>query len=154
MHPSNRRVLDAISAAGIETRLVTLDEHARTAALAAAQIGCEIGAIANSLVFDHDGAPLLVMASGAARVDTDLVAATLGAGRVERAGAAFVREATGMAIGGVAPTGHPERLPALVDVELKAYEQVWVAGGTPDTVLPLTFPDLVRLTGGTVTRVR
>lgn len=154
MHPSNRRVLDAISAAGIETRLVTLDEHARTAALAAAQIGCEIGAIANSLVFDHDGAPLLVMASGAARVDTDLIATTVGADRVERASAPFVREATGMAIGGVAPTGHPSRLRALVDVDLERFDEVWAAGGTPDTVMALTYPDLVRLTAGTPARVR
>lgn len=154
MHPTNQRVLDAVTAAGIEPRMVFLDEHARTAALAAAQIGCEVGAIANSLVFDCDGEPLLVMASGAARVDTGLIATTLGAGRVERASAAFVREATGMAIGGVAPTGHPRRLRALVDVELAQYEEIWAAGGTPDTVMALSYPDLVRLTGGTPVRVR
>lgn len=154
MHPTNQRVLDSVTAAGIEPRLVFLDEHARTAALAAAQIGCAVGAIANSLVFDCDGEPLLVMASGAARVDPDLIATTLGAERVERAGAAFVRAATGMAIGGVAPTGHPERLRAVVDVELERYEQVWAAGGTPDTVMALSYPDLVRLTGGTPARVR
>lgn len=121
MHPTNQVVLDAVAAAGIEPRMVWLDEHARTAVLAAEQIGCDVAAIANSLVFDCDGEPLLVMASGAARVDTDLVARTLGAGRVERAGAAFVREATGMAIGGVAPTGHPTPLRTLVDVELERF---------------------------------
>lgn len=121
MHPTNQVVLDAVAAAGIEPRMVWLDEHARTAVLAAEQIGCDVAAIANSLVFDCDGEPLLVMASGAALVDTDLVARTLGAGRVERAGAAFVREATGMAIGGVAPTGHPTPLRTLVDVELERF---------------------------------
>ena len=154
MHPTNQRVLDAVTAAGIEPRMVFLDEHARTAALAAAQIGCEVGAIANSLVFDCDGEPLLVMASGAARVDTGLIATTLGADRVERAAADFVRGATGRAIGGVAPTGHPDRLRALVDVDLEAFGEVWTAGGTPDTVMALSYADLVRLTGGTPARVR
>lgn len=154
MHPTNQRVLDAVSAAGITPRMIWLDEHARTAPLAAAQIGCEVAAIANSLIFDADGEAVLVMASGAARVDTDLVARTLGVGKVERAGAALVREATGMAIGGVAPTGHPSRLRTLVDTDLQAFDEVWAAGGTPDTVMALTFEDLVRLTGGTPARVR
>ncbi|MDO5741022.1 MAG: YbaK/EbsC family protein [Ornithinimicrobium sp.] len=134
--------------------MVWLDEHARTAVLAAEQIGCEVAAIANSLVFDCDGEPLLVMASGAARVDTALIVQTLGAQRIERASAAFVRAATGQAIGGVAPTGHPVRLRALIDPELEAFEEVWAAGGTPDTVMALTYDELVRLTGGTPTRVR
>lgn len=154
MHPTNRRVLDAVTAAGISPRMVWLDEHARTAPLAAAQIGCDVAAIANSLVFDADGEPVLVMASGAARVDTDLVARTLGVARVERAGAALVREATGMAIGGVAPTGHPGPLRTLVDTDLRDFDQVWAAGGTPDTVMALTFEELVRLTGGTPAQVR
>ena len=154
MHPTNQRVLDAVTAAGIEPRMVWLDEHARTAPLAAAQIGCEVAAIANSLVFDCDGQPLLVMASGAARVDTDLIARSVGAERVDRASAAFVREATGMAIGGVAPTGHPSPLRTLVDVELAGLAELWAAGGTPDTVMALTYDELVQLTGGTPTRVR
>lgn len=154
MHPTNQVVLDAVAAAGIEPRMVWLDEHARTAVLAAEQIGCDVAAIANSLVFDCDGEPLLVMASGAARVDTDLVARTLGVGRVERAGAALVREATGMAIGGVAPTGHPTPLRTLVDVELERFAEVWAAGGTPDTVMALTYAELVALTGGTPAVVR
>ena len=154
VHPRNQIVLDAVEAAGITARMVWLDEHARTAVLAAEQIGCEVAAIANSLVFDCDGEPLLVMASGAARVDTALIAQTLGAQRIERASAAFVRAATGQAIGGVAPTGHPVRLRALIDPELEAFEEVWAAGGTPDTVMALTYDELVRLTGGTPTRVR
>lgn len=154
MHPTNRTVLEAVEAAGITPRMVWLDEHARTAPLAAAQIGCAVGAIANSLVFTCDEEPLLVMASGAARVDTDLLARALGAERVERASAPVVRAATGMAIGGVAPTGHPGPLRTLVDVDLQAFDEVWAAGGTPDTVMALTFDELVRLTGGTPTRVR
>ncbi|MFK5690622.1 YbaK/EbsC family protein [Ornithinimicrobium sp. LYQ92] len=154
MHPTNQVVHDAVAAAGIAPRLVWLDEHARTAALAAAQIGCDVAAIANSLIFECDGEPLLVMASGAAKVDTDLIARTLGAERVGRADAAFVRRATGQAIGGVAPTGHPAPLRTLVDVELARFDEVWTAGGTPDTVMPLTYEALLRLTGGTPTTVR
>lgn len=154
MHPTNQRVLDAVTAAGITPRMVWLDEHVRTAALAAAQIGCEVAAIANSLIFDADGEPVLVMASGAARVDTALIAPALGVGRVERASAPFVREATGMAIGGVAPTGHPGRLRTLVDTDLQAFDEIWAAGGTPDTVMALTFEELVLLTGGTPAQVR
>ena len=87
-------------------------------------------------------------------MDTDLIARTVDAQRVERASASFVREATGMAIGGVAPAGHPSRLPTLVDVDLERFDEVWAAGGTPDTVMALTFEQLVRLTGGTPARVR
>lgn len=154
MHPTNQVVHDAVAAAGITPRLVWLDEHARTATLAAAQIGCDVAAIANSLIFECDGEPLLVMASGSAKVDTDLIARTLGAERVGRADAAFVRRATNQAIGGVAPTGHPTALRTLVDVELARFDEVWTAGGTPDTVMPLTYAELLRLTGGTPTTVR
>lgn len=154
MHRSNQIVLDAVSAVGISPRMVWLDEHARTAALAAAQIGCDVAAIANSLIFACDGEPLLVMASGAARVDTDLIARTLGAELVERAGAGFVRDATGQAIGGVAPTGHPAPLHTVVDVDLSRFDEIWTAGGTPDTVMALTYEDLLHLTGGTPARVR
>ncbi|RIK15435.1 MAG: aminoacyl-tRNA deacylase [Acidobacteria bacterium] len=154
MHPRNLEVQDALRAAGIDSRIVVLDAHARTAALAAEQLGCEVAAIANSLVFLADDEPLLVMASGAARVDTAVVAAAVGAGTVGKAGADRVREATGQVIGGVAPTGHPRRLRTVVDEDLRAHEEIWAAGGTPDTVFPMTFEQLVTLTGGTVARVR
>lgn len=154
MHPRNLEVQDALRAAGIDSRIVVLDAHARTAALAAEQLGCEVAAIANSLVFLADEEPLLVMASGAARVDTAVVASSVGAGTVGMAGADRVREATGQVIGGVAPVGHPRRLRTVVDEDLRAHEQIWAAGGTPDTVFPMTFEQLVALTGGTVARVR
>ncbi len=154
MHPRNVEVQDALRRAGVDSPIVVLDEHARTAALAAAQLGCPVAAIANSLVFLADGEPLLVMASGAARVDTDVIARAVGAGTVAKADAGQVRAATGQAIGGVAPTGHPSPLRTLVDEDLRAHEQVWAAGGTPDTILALTFDELVSLTGGTVTTVR
>lgn len=154
MHPRNEEVQAALRAKGVDSPIVVLDVHARTAALAAEQLGCEVAAIANSLVFRADDEPLLVMASGAARVDTAVIAASVGAERVAKADADQVRAATGQAIGGVAPTGHPAPIRTLVDPELQAFETVWAAGGTPDTVVELTFDQLVSVTGGTVTKVR
>lgn len=151
--PRSRLVHDALRAAGIGGEIVVLSDAASTAPLAAAALGVEVGAIANSLVFFSDGAPLLVMTSGAHRVDTAALAERLGRGKIQRATPEQVREATGQAIGGVAPTGHPAPLTTVVDEALAAYPEIWAAGGTPHTVFPLTFDDLVRLTGGTVLKV-
>lgn len=149
----SRLVHDALRAAGIAGEIVVLPDAASTAPLAAAALGVEVGAIANSLVFWSDGGPLLVMTSGAHRVDTRALAERLGRGTIARASVEQVREATGQAIGGVAPTGHPAALTTIVDEDLSDYPEIWAAGGTPHTVFPLTFDELVRLTGGTVTKV-
>lgn len=149
----SRLVHDALRAAGIPGEIVVLPDAAATAPLAAAALGVEVGAIANSLVFWSDGAPLLVMTSGAHRVDTAALAARLGRERIQRATAEQVREATGQAIGGVAPTGHPAPLLTIVDEALADYPEIWAAGGTPHTVFPMTFDELVALTGGVVTKV-
>lgn len=154
MRPRNQVVQDALRAAGVDAAVRVLDEHARTAALAAEHLACPVGAIANSLVFLADDAPLLVMASGAARVDTEVIAAAVDARAVTKATAEQVRAATGQVIGGVAPTGHPSPLRTLVDEQLRSYDPVWAAGGTPDSIVPLTFDELVRVTGGEVARVR
>jgi prolyl-tRNA editing enzyme YbaK/EbsC (Cys-tRNA(Pro) deacylase) len=125
-----------------------LPDAVTTAAAAAAALGVEVGQIANSLVFDADGAPLLVLTSGAHRVDTGKVAALVGAQRVRRASPEFVRAATGQAIGGVAPVGHPAPLRTLVDRFLERYDEVWAAGGIPHAVFPTTGAELVKVTGG------
>jgi prolyl-tRNA editing enzyme YbaK/EbsC (Cys-tRNA(Pro) deacylase) len=130
-----------------------LPESAPTAAAAAAQLGCEVGAIANSLVFAADGAPLLVMTSGAHRVDTARVAALVGAAVVARADAKSVRAWTGQVIGGVAPVGHPAPIRTLVDVWLAKYDVVWAAGGHPHAVFPTSYDELLRITGGTSAEV-
>ncbi|WP_306824089.1 YbaK/EbsC family protein [Microbacterium jiangjiandongii] len=143
----------ALRAAGIPGEIVVLPDAAATAAQAAAALGVEVGAIANSLVFWSDGEPLLVMTSGAHRVDTAALAARLGRQRIERATAQQVRDATGQAIGGVAPTGHPAPLSTVVDAMLAEYPEIWAAAGTPHTVFPLTFDQLVALTGGRVAPV-
>jgi prolyl-tRNA editing enzyme YbaK/EbsC (Cys-tRNA(Pro) deacylase) len=149
MHPSAVKVADALRALGVAGSVRELPEPAPTAAAAAAQLGCEVGAIANSLIFSADGAPLLVLTSGAHRVDTGKVAALLGAAAVQGADPEFVRVATGQVIGGVAPLGHPQPLPTLVDRGLDSYDMVWAAAGHAHTVFPTSFPELVRITGGT-----
>jgi prolyl-tRNA editing enzyme YbaK/EbsC (Cys-tRNA(Pro) deacylase) len=134
---------------GVPGEVRVLPESAPTAAAAAAQLGCEVGAIANSLVFDADGAPLLVMTSGAHRVDTSRVAALVGAAVVGRADARSVREWTGQVIGGVAPVGHLAPIRTLVDAWLAKYDVVWAAAGHPHAVFPTSFDELLRITGGT-----
>lgn len=149
----SRLVAASLQAAEIDGQIVVLPDAASTAALAAAALGVDVGAIANSLVFWSDDEPLLVMTSGAHRVDTGALAQRLGRGGIRRASPARVLAATGQPIGGVAPTGHPHPLTTIVDEDLAAFPEIWAAGGTPHTVFPLTFAELVRLTGGTVTRV-
>lgn len=149
----SRLVAAALRDAGIAGEIVVLPDAASTAALAAAALEIEVGAIANSLVFWSDGEPLLVMTSGAHRVDTAALAERLGRSGIRRATPDQVLAATGQPIGGVAPTGHPAPLTTIVDEDLAGFEQIWAAGGTPHTVFPLTFDELVRLTAGTVARV-
>ena len=149
----SRLVHDALRAAGITGDIVVLPDAASTAVLAAQALGVEVGAIANSLVFWSDDEPLLVMTSGAHRVDTGALAARLGRGSIRRATPDQVRDATGQAIGGVVPTGHPSTLVTVVDEDLAAFPEIWAAGGTPHTVFPLTFDELVRLIGGSVAKV-
>ncbi len=142
--------VDAIlERAGVAGRVRILDEAAPTAAAAAALVGVEVGAIANSLVFaTAEDAPLLVMTSGAHRVDPAKVAVLVGTAKLRRADADFVYRHTGQRIGGVAPVGHPVPLRTLVDVALADFPQVWAAGGIPHAVFPTTFDELVALTRG------
>ena len=148
MHRNAQHVASALSALGVPGQVRELAEPAPSAATAAAQLGCDVGAIANSLVFSADGAPLLVLTSGAHRVDTAKVAAELGVTKVGRADAEFVHAATGQRIGGVAPVGHPEPIRTLVDTDLAAYDVIWAAAGHVHTVFPTSFDELVRITGG------
>src|SRR6516165_4061413 len=148
MHPTAIKVADVLRGLGVAGDVRELPEPAPTAATAAAQLGCEVGAIANSLVFNADGEPLLVLTSGAHRVDTAKVAAELGVESVKRADPEFVYAATGQRIGGVAPVGHPKPVRTLVDNALAQYDVVWAAGGHVHTVFPTSFDELLRMTGG------
>jgi len=129
--------------------IVVLPESVHTAALAAEALGCEVGAIVNSLVFDDNGSPLLILTSGAHRVDTSATAARVGAGRLARADAEFVRRHTGQVIGGVSPLGHPAPVPTYLDSWLQRYDVVWAAAGHPAAVFSTTYDELIALTGAT-----
>ena len=144
---------DALIAAGAPGQVRVLPDAVTTAAAAAEALGVLVGQIANSLIFDADGAPLLVLTSGAHRVDTAKVAAGLGIAKLRRATPEFVREHTGQAIGGVAPLGHPKPVRTLVDLDLARYDVIWAAGGVPRAVFPISYDELVRVTAGTPTEV-
>jgi prolyl-tRNA editing enzyme YbaK/EbsC (Cys-tRNA(Pro) deacylase) len=154
-HPNVQAVRDALDTAGARTadgarpEIVILDDAVHTAPAAAQALGVEVGQIANSLIFDGDGDPLLVLTSGAHRVDTAKVAAGLGVAKLRRATPEFVRTHTGQAIGGVAPLGHPKPVRTLVDTALEGYPVIWAAGGVPRAVFPITYPELLRVTAGT-----
>jgi prolyl-tRNA editing enzyme YbaK/EbsC (Cys-tRNA(Pro) deacylase) len=147
------RFAGVLKSLGVTGEVRELPTPAPTAAVAAEQLGCEVGAIANSLVFAADGAPLLVMTSGAHRVDTPRVASLIGASAVARADARSVREWTGQAIGGVGPVAHPAPIRTLVDTWLSKYDVVWAAAGHPHTVFPTSFDELLRITSGTAADV-
>ncbi len=143
------RVIQALVRAGVSGQVRALDDSARTAKEAASALGIEVGQIASSLVFMAAGEPVLVVASGAHRVDTSKVAALLDVAALDKATADDVRAATGFAIGGVSPVGHPAPLRTIVDIALAQFDEVWAAGGHPHYVFPTTFDELVRITGGT-----
>jgi prolyl-tRNA editing enzyme YbaK/EbsC (Cys-tRNA(Pro) deacylase) len=147
-HPSIQRVTADLLARGAAGRPRVLPGSTRTAAEAAAALGCEVGAIANSLVFDSDGEPVLILTSGAHRVDTARCAAEIGCPPLDRAAPEFVRLHTGQAIGGVAPVGHPHQIRTFVDRWLGTYEVVWAAAGHPHAVFDTSYEELLRLTNG------
>lgn len=141
-------VRTALSRLGAQGEVRELDDSARTAAEAAAALGIEVGQIANSLIFMADGEPVLVLASGGHRVDTLQLAAILEVAAIDKASADQVRKATGFAIGGVAPVGHPHPLRTIVDIALSRYDQVWAAAGHPHYVFPTSYDELLRITAG------
>jgi prolyl-tRNA editing enzyme YbaK/EbsC (Cys-tRNA(Pro) deacylase) len=152
-HPCVRRVALAMASFGVRGQITVLDDAARTARQAANALGVEIAQIANSLIFrahreDNRIRPLLVLTSGAHRVDIIKVADLLELSEISMADAEFVREHTGFAIGGVAPIALLHPIETIVDISLSRYEQVWVAAGHPHTIFPTSYDELLRLTGG------
>lgn len=148
--PERSRIVEEhLAAAGITAPIHELPASTRTAAEAAEALGCEVGAIASSLLFVADDEPVLVMTSGRHRVDPVQLGAALGVDHVRLASAERVRSVTGQAIGGVAPTGHPEPIRTVIDETLQQHSTIWSAAGTPHTVMALKFTDLITLTNGT-----
>jgi prolyl-tRNA editing enzyme YbaK/EbsC (Cys-tRNA(Pro) deacylase) len=147
------KVVAALHDGGVHADVRRFDVPVPTAPAAAEVLGCEVGAIANSLVFAADGEPLLVLASGAHRVDTGKVAALIGARKVRRAAPEFVLAATGQEVGGVAPVGHPAPLRTVVDVDLAAFPVLWAGGGDHHTMFSATYEELLRVTGGVAAAV-
>ena len=146
-HPTITRFRDEHARLGGTGEVVILPDSVHTAALAAEALGCEVGAIANSLLFDADGAPVLILTSGSHRVDTEKVAATIGVSGLRRAKPEFVREHTGQVIGGVSPIGHPTPVPTWLDSWLERYDVVWAAAGHPAAVFSTTYAELAAMTG-------
>ena len=148
---SVRRVRDALAAAGLEDRVIELSETARSAEDAAASIGCELGAIVKSLVFAVNGRAVMALVAGDRQCDVKKLPAALGLdGKCKRADADLVREATGFAIGGVAPVAHATDLPIAIDHSLSRFDTVYAAAGHSHCVFPAGFDELVKMTNGTV----
>jgi prolyl-tRNA editing enzyme YbaK/EbsC (Cys-tRNA(Pro) deacylase) len=148
-HPSVIGFRDELTRRGGTGDVVILPDAVHTAALAAQALGCEVGAIANSLLFDADGSPVLILTSGAHRVDTAKVAAELGVEKLGRATPEFVRSHTGQVIGGVSPIDHPAPVPTWLDTELRQYDVIWAAAGHPAAVYSTTYDELLAMTGAT-----
>lgn len=147
------RVRAVLVAAGEEDTVAVFPEGARTAAEAAAAIGCSVAQIAKSIVFRAGDRPVLVITSGANRVDTAKIAARLGLA-LQRADADFVRSSTGFAIGGVAPIGHVTPPLVLIDEDLMRLDPIWAAAGSPTHMFRTSAAALARLSGGTVADVK
>jgi prolyl-tRNA editing enzyme YbaK/EbsC (Cys-tRNA(Pro) deacylase) len=154
LSPSAQRVQGALDHKGVRLEVVELPASTRTAMEAAQAVGCEVGQIAKSLIFQTklSGDALLVIASGSNRVDESLIGKHLGE-TVTIADADFVRETTGFAIGGVPPLGHLKELQTLIDEDLLQFDEIWAAAGTPRAVFRLAPDVLVEITDGIVTRV-
>ncbi|MFE3600268.1 YbaK/EbsC family protein [Streptomyces sp. NPDC059142] len=154
VHPRFAEALRELGLDALTERVRTFPDATRTAAQAAAAVGCDLAEIVKSLVFEADGVPVLVLVDGASRVDVERVRRELGAASVKRADATLVRETTGYAIGGVPPFGHRTRTRVLADRGLLAHQVVWAAAGTPHTVFPMEPGTLIGHAGGTPVDVR
>ncbi|RNL65015.1 YbaK/EbsC family protein [Nocardioides marmoriginsengisoli] len=154
-HPSIAHFRTTLTALGGAGRIVVLPDSVHTAALAAEALGCEVGAIANSLLFaarQDDGGtdePILILTSGAHRVDLEKVAATIGVGQLRRAKPEFVKEKTGQVIGGVSPFAHPAPIRTYLDPTLRQYDVIWAAAGHPAAVFSATYAELLAMTDAT-----
>jgi len=151
---SAQRVQDALEKSGVSLQVIELPASTRTAQEAANAVSCQVGQIVKSLVFKtaHSNQPVLILASGSNRVSESVLRKLAGEGLV-KADADFVRQQTGFAIGGVPPLAHNQALQTWIDEDLFAYDKLWAAAGTPNSVFCLTPAELVRISGGKVIKI-
>ena len=151
---SAQKVQSALNALGLQLQVIELPASTRTAVEAAKAVGCQVGQIVKSLIFKkmHSGQALLIITSGANRVNEQKIAELIGE-PIGKADADFVRQQTGFVIGGVSPVGHNQTLHTLVDEDLLQYDEIWAAAGTPNTVFRLTPGDLLLITQGQIVKV-
>lgn len=155
LSPGAKRIQDALAALGARFEVIELPQSTRSAAEAAAAIGCTVGQIAKSIVFRTTRArvPILVIASGANRINEAQIAVLMGE-PIEKADASYVKEKTGFAIGGIPPVGHAEPIRTIIDQELLGFGDIWAAAGTPNAVFRLDPAGLLAITGGTLSSIK
>src|SRR5574339_554007 len=154
LSPSAQKVQDQIKSLGFDYTVIEHTESTRTAQEAADRAGCELGQIVKSLIFRgrESGKPILVLTSGANRVDEKRISDYAGEA-IGRADADFVRAVTGFAIGGVPPIGHVQKMETYIDEDFLQFQTIWAAAGTPNAIFELTTEDLQKMTGGNVVQV-
>jgi Cys-tRNA(Pro) deacylase len=155
LSPSAQRVQDALRTLGFDSTVIEHTESTRTAQEAAERVGVTLGQIVKSLIFKGKvtGKPILVLTSGANRVDEKWIKDYAGE-KIERADADFVREVTGYAIGGVPPIAHARQMETYLDEDLLQYDVIWAAAGTPKAVFALTPDELQKMTAGKIVQVK
>lgn len=155
LSPSAQKIQDLLNSLGYNYTVIEHAESTRTAQEAADRAGCELGQIVKSLIFcgKTSGKPILVLTSGANRVDEKRVSEYAGES-IRRADADFVRAVTGFAIGGVSPIGHTEKMETYLDEDFLQYQVIWAAAGTPNAIFELKTEDLQKMTGGKIVRVK
>lgn len=155
LSPTAQKVQDQIRSLGFDYAVIEHAESTRTAQEAADRAGCELGQIVKSLIFrgKQSGKPILVLTSGANRVDEKRIGEYAGEA-IDRADADFVRLVTGFAIGGVAPVGHPQKMETYIDQDFLKYQTIWAAAGTPKAIFELRTEDLQKMTDGRLVQVK
>jgi len=155
LSPSAQKIQDQIKSLGYDYTVIEHAESTRTAQEAADRAGCELGQIVKSLIFKgkESGKPILVLTSGANRVDEKRISGYAGEA-IGRADADFVRTVTGFAIGGVPPFGHLQKMETYIDEDFLPYPTIWAAAGTPNAIFELETDDLQKMTNGTVVQVK
>jgi len=155
LSPSAQKIQDLLNSLGYNYTVIEHAESTRTAQEAAERAGCELGQIVKSLIFKgkESGKPILVLTSGANRVDEKRISEYAGES-ISRADADFVRATTGFAIGGVPPVGHAQTMETYLDEDFLGYQTIWAAAGTPNAIFELKTFDLQKMTGGKIVRVK